>query len=462
MADFKRFDLNSPEDLRRELEELSLELPMGENISILGDRVLLGKKGKTGKWQLPNRFVTQPMEGFDAQEENSSPSELTFRRYKRFAAGGAGLIWFEAAVISPESRSNPRQLMLTEKSLDEWKRLVEETRQTARDTWGHDIVTVLQLAHSGRWSKPEGRPKPVLIHHNPVLDAAVGSRPEDPLISDDELQRLSDLFIENSILAARAGFDGVEMKAVHGYLSAELLCAHTRPGRYGGSYENRTRLVRDCTEGMRQAMSSSHFVTARLTLYEPSAYPFGWGTKAETGSLETDFTEPIRFARELVNLTDMPVFNYSLGYPRFQPYVTRPYNNPIAGDPVSPEHPLEGIVRFQKAGRDLQAALGDVPLVTAALGWLRHLMPWVAAGLVENDWVQLIGQGRQSFAYPDSVADILKKGRLDPGKCCITCSLCSQIMKDGLGRNGCPVKDGDIYRKELKRGRAAAKARGVK
>ncbi len=402
------------------------------------------------------------MEGFDALEEDSSPSELTFRRYKRFAAGGAGLIWFEAAVICSDGRSNPRQLMLTEKNLDTWKRLVDETRQAAMDRWGHEIVTVLQLAHSGRWSKPEGRPKPVLIHHNPVLDAAVGSSAEDALINDDELKRLSDLFIENSILATRAGFDGVEMKAVHGYLSAELLCAHTRPGRYGGSYENRTRFVRDCTEGMRQAMSSDHFVTARLTLYEPSAYPYGWGTKTETGSLETDFSEPIRFARELAALGEMPVFNYSLGYPRFQPYITRPYNNPIAGDSVSPEHPLEGIVRFQNAGRDLQAELGEVPLVTAALGWLQHLMPVVAAGLVKQDWVRLIGQGRQSFAYPESVADILTKGKMEPRRCCITCSLCSQIMKDGLGRTGCPVKDGEIYRKELQKGRAAARARGLK
>ncbi len=455
MAEFKRFDLETLDDLKNELGRLNLELPVSSNIDILSEPV------RIGNYQLPNRFVVQPMEGFDADEDTSAPTDYTFRRYKRYAAGGAGLIWFEAAVIEADGRSNPRQLMLTEKNLDIWKQLVEETRESARKNHGHEIVTVLQLAHSGRWSKPQGKPKPVLIHHNPKLDYAVGCSIDSPLVSDDELKRMRDLFVENSRLAEQAGFDGVEMKAVHGYLTAEMLCAYTRPGIYGGSYENRTRFVRECAQGMQQNMSSVSFVTARLTMCEPSEYPYGWGVKSRAGEIEMDYTEPLSFAKELVELVSMPVFNYSLGYPRFQPYVTRPYNNPIESDPTPPEHPLEGIVRFQDAGRQLQAVLGDVPLATAALGWLRHLMPPVAAGLVEEGWVKLIGQGRGSFAYPESVRDIIEKGSMDSKKCCITCSLCSQIMKDGAGRNGCPVKDRAVYKPELIKGREAAKKRGL-
>ena len=168
-------------------------------------------------------------------------------------------------------------------------------------------------------AKPKGRPEPVLIHHNPPLDRPVGCNEDTPLVSDDELERLKDLFIESSGLAAQAGFDGVEMKAVHGYLTAELLCAHTREGKYGGSYENRTRLIRECTSGMKQLIGKDHFVTARMTMYEPSEYPYGWGTAPIPGSIEHDYSEPVRFARELVKLAEMPIFNYSLGYPRFQP-----------------------------------------------------------------------------------------------------------------------------------------------
>ncbi len=451
MSEFERFNLADEEALKAKLKDLGLSLPFSNDTSILGDRV------EIGKWTLPNRFVVQPMEGIDADPLTSAPSELTFRRYKRFAAGGAGLIWFEAAVVVPEGRSNPRQLMLTKDNLSVWKELTRQTRETALKDWGHEIVLVLQLAHSGRWSKPSGTPEPVLIHHNPGLDKVLGLDESYPLVSDDELEFLKDHFIESSRLAAEAGFDGVEMKAVHGYLTGEMLCAHTRPGRFGGSYENRTRFVRECTESISQVLGSDHFVTARLTMHEPSPYPYGWGVEEKEGSLRMDLSEPLRFARELTELAGMPVFNFSLGYPRSAPYMNRPFNNPVAGAPLPPEHPLEGIVRFQNTGRLLQQELGPVPVVTAALGWLRDFFPQVAAGLVKEGWCQLVGQGRGSFAYPDSVSDILATGRMDRKKCCIACSLCSQIMKDVEGCNGCPVRDGDIYKDELQKGRNAAR-----
>ena len=455
MATFKRFNLKSIADLESELKHLELHLPVDRNLSVLSDTV------ECRGWTLPNRFVVQPMEGFDADPSTSAPSDLTFRRYERFARGGAGLIWFESVVVEAEGKSNPRQLMLSRENLDVWKRLVEKTRKAAFDEFGHRIVTVLQISHSGRWSKPLGEPRPLVIHHNPALDSAVKIDKDYPVASDDELDRIRDLFIEHGRLAVEAGFDGVEMKAVHGYLSGEMLCAHTREGKYGGSYENRTRFVKDCSSGILAGIDRNHFVTARLTLFEPSPYPYGWGTTRNESAAEMDLEEPLNFAKELADLAQMPVFNFSIGYPRYIPYMNRPFNNPIAGAPVPGEHPLEGIVRFQQAGRELQAVLGEVPVVTAALGWLRDLMPPVAAGLVNNGWVKLIGQGRQSFAYPDSVKDILTKGKMDTKKICLTCSLCSQIMKDGYGRNGCPVRDASVYKQELMLGRRQAREKGL-
>lgn len=456
MSDFKRFNIDSLDELKNKLDSLGLYLPFSDNTSVLGERQ------KIGKWILPNRFVVQPMEGIDADPITSAPSELTFRRYKRFARGGAGLIWFEAAVVEPEGRSNPRQLMLTKENIDIWKRVVQETKEEARKTWGHEIVTVIQISHSGRWSKPYGSPRPILVHHNPELDKVVNVDENYPLVSDLELDRLKQLFIDNGLLATEAGFDGVELKAVHGYLTGELLCAHTREGKYGGSYENRTRFVRECTLGLKNIIGPDHFVTARLTMLEPFPYPYGWGVKPEIGSVEPDLYEPLKFAKELVDIADMPIFNFSIGSPRTKPYMNRPFNNSIIGGSLPPENPLEGIVRFQKVGKELQKTLGEVPVATAALGWIRHYLPKVAAGLVEEGWVKLIGQGRGSFAYPDSVSDIIKTGSMDPKKCCITCSLCSQIMKDVIGCNGCPVKDGEVYKPELKKGRMAAKAKGIK
>jgi len=99
---------------------------------------------------------------------------------------------------------------------------------------------------------------------------------------------------------------------------------------------------------------------------------------------------------------------------------------------------------------------GGVPVVTAALSWLRHLAPYVAAGMVREGWCDLIGFGRSAFAYPGARKDVLMRGAMDPEKCCVTCSMCSQIMKDVVGRSGCVVRDSAVYVPEYRKGREAA------
>jgi len=82
-------------------------------------------------------------------------------------------------------------------------------------------------------------------------------------------------------------------------------------------------------------------------------------------------------------------------------------------------------------------------------------MPHVAAGVIRSGGATLIGQGRGAFAYPDSVQDILTTGRMDPAKCCVTCSACTQIMRDG-GMTGCVVRDAAIYGPQYRLGRRFA------
>ena len=150
-----RFDFRSPSDFFEKAGELGLKIPY------LDDPVILLKPVTLSGRKLKNRLVTHPMEGADA-ELGGGPGELTFRRYERFARGGAGMIWFEAAAVVPEGRSNPRQLRLTAENLDVSKRLVERTRKAAR-TDGESTIDpflILQLTHSGRFSKPAGIPAP--------------------------------------------------------------------------------------------------------------------------------------------------------------------------------------------------------------------------------------------------------------------------------------------------------------
>jgi 2,4-dienoyl-CoA reductase-like NADH-dependent reductase (Old Yellow Enzyme family) len=454
MTDFRRFNFKTLDDLRGDLDALGLELPISDNLAVLGEKV------RVGNHELPNRFVIQPMEGVDGEPDSGAPGKLTFRRYRRYAEGGSGLIWAEAVSVVPEGCSNAKQMRITEDNLDHYKRLVSETKAAAREAFGHELQFVVQLTHSGRFSRPGGVVKPLKVQHNPFLDGKLGMADIEP-VSDDYLDRLQDDFVSAAKLAAEAGFDGVDVKAVHGYLIAELLGAHTREGKYGGSYENRTRFLRETALRMMDELPKTTFVTSRTTVLEPCPYPYGWGVAPEAGGdWKIDLTEPKRLLKECFEL-GMPMFNVSVGFPRFQPYLNRPHDNPLVGEGKPPEYPLVGVARFQQIVRDMQQSLPECPVPTAGLAWLRHLLPEVAAGLVEQGWCTLVGLGRGAFAYPGLVKDILTEGKMDPSKCCTTCSMCSQIMKDGVGCGGCVIRDKEIYGPELKKGRMAAKAKGL-
>ena len=93
------------------------------------------------------------MEGCDGTLDGR-PDELTFRRYQRFGAGGAKLIWGEATAVVDEGRANPRQLLINEQTAPTWNACSRECRQAHREAFGSDddLVVGLQLTHSGRYS----------------------------------------------------------------------------------------------------------------------------------------------------------------------------------------------------------------------------------------------------------------------------------------------------------------------
>jgi len=441
----KRFHLRDLDALRRELAAVGRSLPIREDLAVLGEPLELAGL------RIANRFAVQPMEGFDSTPDGS-PGPLSFRRYVRYAQGGSGLIWFEATAVLHEARSNPRQLVLHEGSAAAFARLVAATRQAARNEFGHEVVTVVQLTHSGRYSKPAGIPKPIIAHHSAVLDPKHGLPPDYPLVTDEYLDRLQEVYVEAARLAAEAGFHGVDVKACHRYLVSELLASHTREGKYGGTLENRSRFLRETVERIRRAVPGI-FVTTRLNVYDAIPYPYGFGVSRDDRAAP-DLAEPLELIGRLRQL-GIPLINVTVGNPYYNPHFGRPYDRPIAGLRVPDEHPLEGVVRLLELTRQVQQAHPDLPVVATGFSWLRHLMPYVAAGVIQSGWAALVGQGRSAFAYPDAARDVLAEGRMDPAKTCITCSGCSQIMRDGT-MTGCVVRDTGIYAEQYKLGRRYA------
>jgi len=434
MTQHEIFAFKSDEELLKKAGELGVQLPFQDSIEPLLKSFNLGSK------QIPNRTAVQPLEGFDG-ESDGSPGELTFRRYRRYARGGSGLIWFEATSVVSEGRSNPHQLWLHAGSVDKFKQLVQHTRDVAHQVFGpsHDVFLVLQLTHSGRYSQPEGKSAPLVAIHNPYLDKDMENI---AILSDDELERLQETFIKAARLAQEAGFDAVDIKACHGYLIHELLSAFKRTGsRFGGSFENRTRFLREVVTEIQKQTSGLH-TAVRMNIYDGIPYPYGFGVPLD-GSLTFYFSEPMELVNRLLQ-AGCVLINVTMGVPAYNPHVGRPFDRPLPGWPLPEQHPLEGVFLLLKAAGKTQKDFPRAAVVGTGYSWLRQFFPHVGAAVLAQGKASFIGLGRSSFAYPDAPRDLLEKGCLDPGKVCICCSGCTQLMKRGRPA-GCVIRDKDVY-----------------
>ncbi len=433
MAAHAVFRFRSSEGLLRKVEDLGLDIPYADDIKPLLERAAIA--GRT----VPNRLAVLPMEGADAAE-NGAPGDLTARRYRRYAEGGAGLIWFEASSVRPDGRSNPHQLMLTEETEDSFKRLVDETRAAAAKAWGsgHHPLLVLQLTHSGRFAKPEGRPAPMITHHSPVLDALHGLPEDYPLLSDETLREIQDDFVNAPDMAASAGFDAVDIKACHGYLVSELLASFTRIGsRFGGPFRGRSRFLLETVRRIR-ADFPSLLVTCRLSAADLVPFPFGFGMDPE----DPDRTA-LKEVRQLLSLLGDEGVRFlalSMGVPAWKSHFGRPFDKPVPGGAVPDEHPLEGVARHLRLASELQTAFPGTAVVGPGYSWLRRFFPHVGAAMVRSGRTAFIGQGRGALAYPDFPRALMEKGELDSRKVCTTCSLCSKLLREQRPV-GCAVRD---------------------
>jgi 2,4-dienoyl-CoA reductase-like NADH-dependent reductase (Old Yellow Enzyme family) len=433
-------------------------------------REILARPVRVGGFTAGNSLAIHPMEGCDGTSAGC-PGELTKRRYRRFAAGGAKLIWFEATAVRGEARANPRQLWLNRVTLPDFARLLEDARREHARCCGtaDDLLDVLQLAHSGRYSVP----RRIIASHHPVVDRRSNTPADWPVISDDELERLEDGFVEAARLASAAGFRAVDLKSTHGYLLSELLSAKEREGRYGGPLENRARFLRNVIGKIRAALGSRLLLCARLGCYD--GVPFvrdpstGLGTPMAFSTpycgFGTDSADPMREdlaeVKRLIGwLKDWGVelLNISLGSPYTNPHIGRPFEKPDEGNYEQPEHPLLGVERHFRVAGELQRAFPDLPMVGTGYSWLQQYMINAAACNIERGNISFMGAGRAALPYPDFAKDALETGRLNPARVCKTLTYCTYLMrqkKHPLGQfpAGCVPFDKEVYGPIMKQAR---------
>ncbi len=454
--------LKTVADFRARLAALGLELPCDDMIAV-GPTSPLAQpvtdvtiNGKT----LANRWAIQPMEGWDGTV-GGEPTEDTRRRWRRFGESGAKLIaGGEAMAVVPEGRANPNQLLINEQT----KRGLATLRETLvaahreRCDRTEDLVVGFQLTHSGRFCRPneKGRPEPRVAIRHPLLDTRFSVTSDRQILTDAEVARLVEAYVAAAEVAWEVGADFVDLKHCHGYLLHEFLGAHTRPGPYGGSFENRTRILREIVAGIRASgnridlavrLSAFDFVPfrpdpARSAPGRPGPgipedysrclpYRFGFGVN-HNHPVEPDLTEAFLFM-DLCAKLGVKILNLTAGSPYYNPHIQRPAAYPPSDGYQPPEDPLVGVARQIQVVRQLKArAPVGLLLVGSAYSYLQEYLPQVAQGVLRQGWVDVVGVGRMVLSYPTMLADAVRDGTLNARFICRTFSDCTTAPRQGL------------------------------
>jgi 2,4-dienoyl-CoA reductase-like NADH-dependent reductase (Old Yellow Enzyme family) len=432
--DHTEFNYKSLQEIIEDCKRFGINLKFSDEFELFKKTVTIGS------YTAPNSIALHPMEGCDGKEDGS-PDELTLRRYERFAKGGAGLIWVEAVAVVPEGRASNKQLWIHRSNVSEYKRLYESILHYAHKEFGkdHTPLCILQLTHSGRFRSSIAGDVPIIACENPYLEERYQNESIAHKITDEELEALEDHFVEAAVLAKEAGFHGVDVKACHRYLNSELLSAYTREGKYGGSFEGRTKFLLSVVDKIKARLGSEFIIASRINIYDGIPYPYGFGVELQDAT-KLDLTEPIKLIG-LLQDRGVRLINLTMGTPYYNPHVNRPYDK---GGYIPPEHPLEGVSRLIGGVGEIQKAFPNMIIVSTGYSWMRQFSAHLGAGSLKHGLASMIGFGREAFAYPDFAKDILTKGQMNKTKCCIACGKCASILRAG-GCAGCVIRDSLVY-----------------
>ena len=441
----------------------ALELPIPcDSTLITGDQSPLRTPLVRTPFKIGNRIAVQPMEGWDATLDGA-PSENTIRRWKNFGRSGGKLIWGgEAVAVSHEGRANPNQLLASRRTQAQLGELQTVLRQEHIHTTGSDdgLILGLQLTHSGRYCRPNQhtRPEPRILYHHPLLDRRLSLPADYPLLTDGEIEAIIEDFHRAALMAWQLGFDFVDIKHCHGYLGHEFLSAHTRPGPYGGTFEGRTRFLREVAQGIR-SLAPGLQIGVRLSAIDTVPFrnpkeadngrqatgvaetyagllPYRWGFGVNPQDpRDTDLSEPEKFLSLLEELGILLV-NITAGSPYYNPHVQRPALYPPSDGYLPPEDPLLGVARQMAATRELKRRFPNLLVVGSAYTYLQDFLPHVAQAALREGWVDFVGIGRMVLTYPELLWDASEGKNLQRKRVCRTFSDCTTAPRNGLP-SGC-------------------------
>jgi NADPH2 dehydrogenase len=439
----------SSQQFQQRLDELKLDLPLDETLTT-GVDAPLEQRLTSNCGRIGNRWCILPMEGWDGTSDGR-PTELTRRRWQNFGLSGAKLIWGgEAVAVRPDGRANPNQLMINSKTVSDLEALRVLLEQAHRDHIGStdDLLVGLQLTHSGRFARPNDkrRAEPRTVYQHPLLDARLGITNRDVLLSDDDIKRLIDDFIEACRQTQKAGFRWVDIKHCHGYLGHEFLSGFDRVGEFGGGFENRTRFLREIVAGIRAEVPGLG-IGVRLSIFDfvpfqpgttedrtgvpqqSSGYQYAFGGDGKGLGINLD--EPQQFL-ELLTALKIDLLCSTCGSPYYNPHIQRPALFPPSDGYLPPEDPLVGVHRQIAATGELKRRVPEMIVVGSGYSYLQEWLPHVGQAVVRLKMADSIGLGRMVLSYPDLPADVSAGRSLTRKKICRTFSDCTTAPRNGM------------------------------
>jgi len=421
---------------------------------------LFASPAKFGPFDLPNRLVAHPMEGWDCDAATGALTEDAIRRWRRMAESGASLLWgMEAMAIGFEYRANNRQLVINRDNLGSLVNGLKGVRESAST---RPLVVGAQITCSGRYSFGRPPDSPLLLtYHHPELDKRVGGGPDTPLMTDSQMEDLAGLYAEAACLAREAGFDFIDIKSCHRYWLNETLASKTRPGKYGGSFENRTKIIFMVIDAVKRAVGPEYPLGIRLNLYDgvpheedpatrvpglkgrgrPSPYttPYVWGWGVNEGDPgQPDLTEPLKLAG-MLGERGIKMFNTSVGSPYSNPHMQRPTDTPPVDGYQPFRDPLVDVAIHLALAREFKQAHPGLSVVGTGFTYFRNFKANAMEFCLRGGWMDAVGVGRALLSFPDELRWLVERGEATPGKgrqVCTGDSSCTTGPRLGL-KSGC-------------------------
>jgi anthraniloyl-CoA monooxygenase len=221
--------------------------------------------------ELQNRVCVSPMAQYKAKD--GTPNDWHFAHYAERAKGGAGLVFTEMTCVSPQGRISPGCTgMYSDAHERAWKRLVNFVHTET------EAKIAIQLGHSG----PKGSTQlgweesdtPLAENNWEVVSAsAVPWSPENQMpraLTRTEMDDIRDEFVRSAEMAARIGFDWLELHYAHGYLMSSFITplSNKRRDEYGGSLENRMRFPLEILRAVRSVWPDEKPISVRISAHD--------------------------------------------------------------------------------------------------------------------------------------------------------------------------------------------------